>query len=181
MNITPEEQALIDSAQKDINIALKKISQVNKQMCAESRWFGQVDVAALENNLYTLLKSQTGSIGGLVTQPVIYDEFWDFVEIADYAGANFDSDISKNNIDKFTKEKMEFFHKIFTGLINKLKSTYQKLDYRIGFGDDGMNDLYAYIISQGKKEYQKYIDNPEKFKEWNINSWKPESFSYIFN
>lgn len=172
---------MIDEAHLKIQEAFNLITKVNENMCVESRWNGQADVSALKNSLFELLKSQAGSIGGLVSRDPNFDLFWKFVTIADYASANFDHEKSKDNISIFNRDDINSFYKDFNSLINSLKLSYQKVDYTIGFGDDGMDDMYAYIISQGKNEYQSYIDDPEKFREWNVNSWKPESFIYIFN
>lgn len=110
------------------------------------------------------------------------EKFWEMVEIANYTGNNFDHIKSRKILINNGYNQSDFneaFH-ITKKLSKNLEEACNNINYDIGKGDDGLSDLFAYIISFGKDEYQSYIDEPLKFKEFNVNTFAPESFIYTF-
>jgi hypothetical protein len=109
-------------------------------------------------------------------------KFWKMVELADFSGHNFDPIASKNTLVALGFKKEDF-----TMCLSELNKCHENLDnacksinHTIGKGEDGLIDLFSYIVSEGKKEYLSYLENSSQIKKLDSDSFNPESFIYVF-
>ena len=109
-------------------------------------------------------------------------KFWKMVEEANFAGHNFDPSASKETLISlgYTKSDFDMCLKEISNCHERLDNACKTISHNIGKGDDGLSDLFSYIVSCGEKEYLGYLENSSKLKELDVDSFNPESFVYVF-
>lgn len=108
------------------------------------------------------------------------NDFWKFVEDADYAGNNFSHDASRESLIKKGYTNPEKYNNDLESIKEKLKKSFITEVGRRQLGDDGLDDLVSYIISNGKSEVDEYLTKPELFRKHTVDTFIPESFTYCF-
>jgi hypothetical protein len=104
------------------------------------------------------------------------------VKLADFSGHNFDPTASKNTLVDlgFKKEDFNMCLAELNNCHEQLDNACKLVNHTVGKGDDGLSDLFAYIVSGGRKNYLNYLENASLIKSLNVDSFDPESFTYVF-
>jgi hypothetical protein len=112
----------------------------------------------------------------------INQDFWKFVSDANYVGNNFSWKDTLYSLFRmgYCPKTIESFSDDFDECFSTLQKSIKNSGLVLGIGDDGQDDLVAYIISQGETFYNNRLKDPELIKDMS-HSFIPESFAYTFN